>query len=218
MPREAKPIVCYVTDRHAFSGSEPTATEALLEVIRRAITAGADWIQVREKNLATRHLVELTRASVAAAHGSAARILVNDRLDVALAAGAGGVHLGRESVPVAAVARWRTSGRAPQGILVGASCHSLAEAQQAELDAADYIFFGPVFLTPSKAAFGAPQGLERLAEVCQGVRIPVLAIGGISVDNASACLRAGAAGVAAIRLFQESPDLSAVVAELRATC
>ncbi|MBI3485067.1 MAG: thiamine phosphate synthase, partial [Acidobacteria bacterium] len=97
----------------------------------------------------------------------------------------------------------------------GASCHSLAEAQAAERDGAHYLIFGPVFSTPSKSQFGAPQGIARLEEACRAVRIPVLAIGGITLDNAHECLRAGAAGIAAIRLFQDASDLPALVSSLR---
>ncbi len=233
MRREAKPILCYVTDRLTLpalrqpegSGREGLALPAvnpgesggeLLQVLRRAAAAGVDWIQVREKDLPTRALVELARAAVSEVGGSDARVLVNDRLDVALAAGAAGVHLGRESLPAAAVTRWcGTAGHAPQGFLVGVSCHSLGEAQQAEDDGAHYVLFGPVFATPSKAAYGPPLGLDRLAEVCRAVHIPVLAIGGVKLENATTCLNAGAAGIAAIRLFQQAADLPAVVAQLR---
>jgi len=143
-----------------------------------------------------------------------ARILVNDRLDVALATGAAGVHLGEMSLPVETVAEWRrAAGRVE--FRIGASCHSVEAAREADVAGADYIFFGPVFATPSKAEFGAPQGIERLGEVCRAVRIPVLAIGGVSVENAHSCFAAGAAGVAAIRMFQESEDVSAVVSRLR---
>ena len=104
---------------------------------------------------------------------------MNDRLDVALAANAAGVHLGENSLPLEAVAEWRrSSGRTD--FLIGVSCHSLDAARAAERGGADYIFFGPVFATPSKAAFGPPQGIERLREVCAAVKIPVLAIGGIT--------------------------------------
>ncbi len=176
----------------------------LSAIIRRAIDAGVDWIQIREKDLAARELTQSVREAVAAASGMRTRIFVNDRLDVALAARAAGVHLGGESLPVSAVAAWRNA--APpenKNLVIGASCHSIERAQAAERDAADYIFFGPVFETPSKASFGAPQGLERLREICAAVRVPVLAIGGINAQNAAGCLRAGAAGIAAIRIFQE---------------
>ena len=187
----------------------------LLGAIRRAIAAGVDWVQVREKDLPARDLTALVRKAVAAAGGSATRILVNDRLDVALAAAAAGVHLGEESLPVDRVAQWCRAGNAPAGFVVGASCHSLAAAVEAERAGADYVFFGPVFETPAKLKSGPPQGLERLREVCRAVGVPVLAIGGVTLDNASACLAAGATGIAAIRLFQESADISSIVAELR---
>jgi thiamine-phosphate pyrophosphorylase len=173
-----------------------------------------DWIQIREKDLPARELFDLTTECVALAAGRT-RILVNDRLDVALAAGAAGVHLGRESAPAREVKQWCRAGHAPPGFLVGVSCHSLDEALHAEADGVDYIFFGPVFATPSKEAFGPPQGIARLAEVCRSVRIPALAIGGIAPENAAECFRAGAAGIAAIRLFQQTTDLPAVVERLR---
>ena len=103
----------------------------------------------------------------------------------------------------------------PEGFLVGRSCHSAEEALEAERGGADYVYFGPVYATPSKARFGPPQGLDALAAVCGRVRIPVVAIGGITLENSAACLAAGAAGVAAIRLFQEAADLAAVVRALK---
>lgn len=213
MSRTAKPILCYVTERRAFATGDPT--EAVLRKCREAIAAGVDWIQIREKDLPTCALLALARRAVDAARGSATRILVNDRLDVSLAASAAGVHLGGESLPVAEVVRWRQQGHAPTDFLIGASCHSSAEAVAAESAGADYLFFGPVFASPAKLPYGPPQGLERLGEVCRRVRSPVLAIGGIALDNAAECLRAGVAGLAAIRLFQESPDLAEVVRRLR---
>jgi thiamine-phosphate pyrophosphorylase len=217
-------ILCYVTDRKALPAPE---TAALLDAIRRAITAGVDWIQIREKDLSARALALLAREAVAAARGSSTRILMNGRLDVALAARAAGVHLGGDALPLAEVAAWcaenvpgfvaAASGAASLAspFLLGASCHSLDDAQAAARDGAHYILFGPVFSTPSKLSFGQPQGLGRLEEVCRAVRIPVLAIGGITLDNAHECLRAGAVGIAAIRLFQEGGDLASVVEQLR---
>ena len=207
------PLVCYVTDRTAFGLDETEAVARLLEAIGRAADAGVDAIQLREKDLSGRALLELAEAAVG--RSGTAKILINDRLDVALAAGAAGVHLGGESVPVADVAVFRKAGRAPAHFLIGRSCHSLEEALQAERDGADYVFFGPVFATPSKARFGPPQGVDALAAVCCRVRIPVLAIGGITLQNAVECITAGAAGVAAIRLFQESKDLGALVRALK---
>lgn len=225
MPPGRKPIFCYVTDRRAFeaapipSGSPPSDSvplrgRSLHDSIRRASAAGAGWIQIREKDLDARSLAELARFAVAKTRASAARVLVNDRLDVALAAKAAGVHLGEKSLPLETVVEWRRStGRLD--FLIGVSCHSLESARAAGRGGADYIFFGPVFATPSKAAFGAPQGIERLREVCASVEIPVLAIGGVNLENARACLTAGAAGVAAIRLFQDPAESAELAAELK---
>ena len=208
---EQRPILCYVTDRRGIS---PTAAPAdLLAMIERASAAAVDWIQIREKDLSARDLLELSQQAVARAGKT--RILANDRLDVALAAGAAGVHLGGESAPVAEVARWCRAGHAPAEFLIGASCHSLAEVLAAGNSGADYVFFGPIFATPSKLRYGAPLGVEQLAEVCRQAHIPVIAIGGITTGNAGECLRAGAAGIAAIRLFQEAANLVTVVKQLR---
>lgn len=143
-----------------------------------------------------------------------ARILINDRLDVALAAHAGGVHLGEQSLPPQQARRLASAPRR-EDFIIGVSCHSLEAAKTAERGGADYLFFGPIFATPSKAAYGAPQGLTRLADVCRSVKLPVLAIGGITLENAVSCLSAGASGIAAIRLFQDASDLPALVGALR---
>lgn len=210
MPPERRPIVCYVTDRREFSAAPGTATSIpaepdihpLHDTIRRAAAAGAALIQIREKDLDARPLLDLVRFAVAATHESGARVLVNDRLDVALAAGAAGVHLGENSLPPETVSEWRRGAGRPE-FLVGVSCHSVESCQRAARGGANYIFFGPVFATPSKAAYGPPQGLERLREACEAIEIPVLAIGGITSENFQSCLEAGAAGIAAIRWFQE---------------
>ena len=217
------PIVCYVTDRKSLGDARTPAS--VLTRIQMAMEAGADWVQVREKDMAARELVALVRDAVGAADAIAraasagatiavsagderaiSRVIVNDRLDVALAAGAAGVHLGRESLNASDVVQWCRSGNAAPEFLVGVSCHSLEEAREAESAGASYIFFGPIFETPSKRALGAPQGLARLAEICKSVRVPVIAIGGVDEDNAVECVRSGAAGIAAIRMFQEARD------------
>lgn len=162
--------------------------------------------------------MELARLALAEARSGSAKVLVNDRLDVALAAGAVGVHLSENSLPVETVSEWRRSVDRLD-FRIGVSCHSLDSARAAERGGADYIFFGPVFATPSKAAFGPPQGIERLREVCAALEIPVLAIGGVSAEHVLACTEAGAAGIAAIRLFQDSRDsvkLAAVLEKLNA--
>jgi len=218
-----KPILCYVTDGRALepaqSASDPSAGESapsfrvrlLRDSIRRVAAAGIDWIQIREKDLGAGALVELVRFAVAEARSASTGILVNDRLDVALAAGAAGVHLGENSLPVETVSEWRRSA-GQLDFRIGVSCHSLDSARAAERGGADYIFFGPVFATPSKAAFGPPQGVERLREVCLAVEIPVLAIGGVGAENALACIEAGAAGIAAIRLFQDAKNSEEIAA------
>jgi thiamine-phosphate pyrophosphorylase len=217
-----RPILCYVTDRKTLpaAGADPAA--ALLVRIAQAARAGVDWIQLREKHLDGGPLFELASKAMAACAAAVApgekpvRLLINDRLDVAWAVrqtnGKAGVHLGENSVPAAAVTRWRKqTGRTD--FLVGVSCHSLGAAVQAAADGADYVFFGPVFATPSKQAYGAPQGLHALERVCRAVAVPVLAIGGMTAENAAACFRAGAAGIAAIRLFQQAPELATAALE-----
>ena len=217
-----RPLLCYVTDRRSLSESEPRqALETLLSKVEAAAASGVDWIQIREKDLSGRDYAWLTREALhpaakhEASNGAPAHILVNDRLDVALSERAGGVHLGESSLPLAEARRFLESRGEREDFVIGVSCHSLEAAKSAAIAGAHYLFFGPVYTTPSKAAFGAPQGLERLAEVCRTVSIPVLAIGGITLANASDCLAAGAYGIAAIRLFQGARDMSSVVQSLR---
>ncbi len=218
------PILCYVTDRKSLPVAPGLHNPALTERIAAAIASGVDWIQIREKDLSGSELSQLVRESLALARqpprgDHPTRIVVNDRVDVALAEQAGGTHLSENSLPIENVAHWIGSHAQRSGLqnfLVGVSCHSLDGAVQAERGRADYIFFGPVFATPSKTDFGAPQGLDRLREVCKTVSLPVLAIGGITRENASSCLEAGAAGLVAIRLFQDAADLSVLVKQLRA--
>lgn len=220
-----KPILCYVTDRRSLRSAPHAALlELVLEKIALAASAGVDWIQLREKDLSGRDAALLAGKALRGVSNradqalAATRILVNDRLDVALAEQAGGLHLRGDSLPVEEAKRLlrahQTTGKISTDFLVGVSCHSLEAAQLAVAAGADYIFFGPVFATPSKAALGSPQGLSRLSEVCHSVSVPVLAIGGITLANAPSCFSAGASGIAAIRLFQDSPDLAAVVREL----
>jgi thiamine-phosphate pyrophosphorylase len=209
------PIVCYVTDRKSPAVGE--GGEGVLGKIRAAVAGGVDWVQIREKDLSARELLALARE--AGAGSGSVRVIVNDRLDVALAADATGVHLGRESLSARNVVRWCREGNARAEFAVGVSCHSLEEAREAESAGAGYIFFGPVFDTPSKRGMGKPAGIARLAEICRGVAIPVVAIGGVSEENAGQCIRAGAAGIAAIRMFQEARDgaaLKAVIGRLHA--
>ena len=224
MPHLAKPqrpILCYVTDRRSLPlSTSADADRLLLDTVEHAAAAGVDWVQLREKDYSGQEWEKLLRESVrrVAARGAATRIFVNDRLDVALACGAGGIHLSENGIPVAeacvAVEEFFSGHSRPRDFLVGASCHSLGAVVGAARAGADYIYFSPIFKTPSKANYGPPQGLERLSAVCKAVPVPVLAIGGITVGNAASCFAAGAAGVAAIRLFQESPELISELREL----
>jgi thiamine-phosphate pyrophosphorylase len=183
--------LCYITDRKALKPG------ALLPRIEAAMRAGVDLLQIREKDLPARELITIVRSAVEAARGRSTRIVVNDRLDVALGLGAAGVHLGTQSLP-APIVREIVSPR----FLVGVSCHSLEEALAAAAARADYILLGPIFETPSKLAYGPPLGLAKLREVAAQVSVPILALGGVTVERARACLEAGAAGVAGISIFQ----------------
>jgi thiamine-phosphate pyrophosphorylase len=178
----------YITDRREQGWS----TKDLLDCIARNVAGGVDYIQIREKDLTARELVELSARAVEIAAGSATRILVNDRADVVLAAGAHGVHLRSGSIPPDQIRRVL-----PVPFLIGVSCHSLDEVREAQ--SADFLVFGPVFESPGK---GPPKGLAALARVAAASPVPVFALGGVNQDNARACMEAGASGIAAIRLFQ----------------
>jgi thiamine-phosphate pyrophosphorylase len=216
------PILCSVTDRQTLlKANELDALAALLHKIEEAAAAGVDWIQIREKDLSGKDCTALTSTTLRLIAGSSTskerktRVFVNDRLDVAFSQGAGGVHLGENSLPVEEARKLADARMGPKDFLIGVSCHSVEAATAAAKGGAQYIFFGPVFVTPSKATYGAPQGLARLTEVCRAVSLPVIAIGGVTLGNAGSCLSAGASGIAAIRLFQDAQDLASLVQTLR---
>jgi len=171
--------------------------------------AGVDALQLREKHLDDLDLWRLAR-SARAAFPPPAVLLVNGRADVALAAGAEGVHLPAEGVPCSAV-RARFGG----GLLIGVSTHRLEEVERARREGADYVVFGPVYETPAKAAHGAPAGIRVLARAA-ALGIPVYALGGVTLERFAEVAATGAAGVAGIRLFQGLPALERVVAASRA--
>lgn len=219
-------LLYYITDRTAFPGDELARHRRLLEKISEAARAGVDYIQLREKDLPTRELESLAREAVALIEtlktenrelGTA--LLINSRTDVALAVGADGVHLRSGDLsPQQVRSIWKKCGAgtparaaSPASSVVAVSCHSPAEVAQATANAASFAVFAPVF--EKKDAPGAqPAGLALLKQACQQ-KIPVLALGGITVANARSCLEAGAAGIAAIRLFQEN-NIAEVVRKL----
>lgn len=176
-----------VSDRSQTRGRELTA------IVEECLAAGLPAVQAREKDLSALELAALCRRLRRLTREHGARLIVNDRVDVALAVGADGVQRTHASLPVDDI-RAVAGTRLP----IGASAHSLEDAVDAEVRGADWITFGPVYDTPSKRRWGAPQGLERLRKVAAAVRIPVIAIGGITPERVAAVRAAGAAGVAAI--------------------
>lgn len=214
MTHQFRRPILYLITRGA--STEATTRESpefqnILEQISAAVEAGIDLIQIREKHLAARELFELTERAAEITRKSSTRLLVNDRADIAVGAGADGVHLTTQSLDAAVVRK-----AFGKDLLIGVSTHSLTEATAARQGGADFIVFGPVFETASKAQYGEPAGLEKLAEVARALRsIPVLALGGITTANAAECLQSGAAGIAAISLFSDSSRMQAAVDKIK---
>jgi thiamine-phosphate pyrophosphorylase len=212
-------LLYYITDRSQFAGGESDRTRALIAKVSEAASAGVDYIQLREKNLSARDLEKLARDAVVAVreNSPSTRVLINARTDVALAAGADGVHLRSEDVSPADVRDiWSNVGRGTAARIttpiVAVSCHTVNSVQMAAAQSVNFAVFAPVF---GKAGLvtAPPAGLALLAQAGrQG--IPVLALGGITLENAAVCLQAGAAGIAAIRLFQDN-KIKDVVRALR---
>jgi thiamine-phosphate diphosphorylase len=197
----ARPILQLVTDRRRHATlTGPASLDRIVETARRAAEGGIDLIQIREAGLADRDLLALVTRVLSAVRHTAARVLVNGRTDVALAAAAHGVHL-PASAPVASRVRRIVAA----DFVIGRSVHSRAEAQAAEADGGcDYLTFGTVFATTSKPADHTIAGMPTLQEVCTAVRLPILAIGGLSRERMPEVAKAGAAGVAAIGLFADA--------------
>lgn len=178
----------YITDRKQLGGVDP-----LLLSISRNIALGVEYVQIREKDMPPRDLAALVRKALEIRGARPTKILVNSRADVAIACGADGVHLPSDT-PI-------LNYRIP-GFLTGVSCHTIEDLHEAAAADASFAVYGPVFSPLSKSYVGPAIGIHRLREASAAVRIPVFALGGITGDNAGACIEAGAAGIAAITLFQ----------------
>lgn len=203
------PAICIVTRVRGREGSAERA--ALLDRLERAARAGATMVQVRERQVDDRDLAGFVARLVDRVRPAGARVTVNDRTDIALAAGADGVHLKSQAPHAADVRRI-----VPAGFLIGRSVHAEEEAAAvAAAGGCDYLLFGTVFPSPSKPPDHPAAGVGALAAVCRRVPLPVLAIGGIGVDRAGAVVAAGAAGVAGISLFTDAVDVAATVRGLR---
>jgi thiamine-phosphate diphosphorylase len=194
-----------ITDRGLARGRDE------VEIARAALRGGATALQLRGKDRDARPLCELGRALLLESRAAGALLFVNDRLDVAQAIGADGVHLGQEDLPCAEARRI-----AGPGLLIGVSAESPTLAQAAERDGADYLGTGAVYATSSKADAGAPIGVAGLAAVVAATRLPVVAIGGIGIANAAPCIAAGACGVAVISAVVGADDPEAAARELAA--
>ena len=211
----SKPILYLITPGATVETTTPASTEfqKLLSQISVAVDAGIELIQLREKNLTARVLFELTERVVEITRGSSTRVLVNDRADVAAGAGADGVHLTTRSLSAEVIRK-----SFGDDFLIGVSTHSITEATAARENGANFAVFGPVFETATKTEYGPPRGVEALAEICHALSaFPILALGGISIQNASDCLQRGASGIAGISLFSDASNLNATVARIRAT-
>jgi thiamine-phosphate pyrophosphorylase len=192
-----------ITDRQQTGG------RPLEEVIASALAGGARAFQLREKDLPARELCLLAERLLARTRPAGALLLINDRLDVALGVGADGVHLTQRSLPPAAVRPLLRP-----GMRLGVSCHNREEALEAASGGTDFILLGPIFPTPSKSAYGPPAGPVLIRQVRPEVACPILAVGGMTAQNAGEALEAGADGVAAISAVMSAPDVAAATRAL----
>ena len=208
-------LLLYITDRKQFPGDENARQRALLAKIAEAARCGVDFIQLREKDLPARDLEILARTARLGTENreQTTALLINSRSDIALVCGAAGVHLPTDDLSPSEVRKiWAKAGHATQP-LITVSCHSADEVARAASEQADFAIFAPVF-EKKDAPHASPSGLDGLREACRQ-KIPVLALGGVTLENARACVDAGAAGIAAIRLFQEN-EIADVVRLLKA--
>jgi thiamine-phosphate pyrophosphorylase len=181
----------------------------LLWVLERALSGGVKAIQLREKDLGGKELFVLAESARRLTERYHARLLINDRVDVALAVEADGVQMGKASIPIEAA-----RGLLGRQKMIGASTHSLEEAREAEQKGADFVLFGPVYFTPSKASYGAPQGLSALKIIVEKISLPVYAIGGIKAENIEEARRTGIRGVALISSVMSAGDPTAATVDI----
>jgi thiamine-phosphate pyrophosphorylase len=213
MQSPQKPISYLITSGQTTAATTSSSKhfQIILQLIAGAVAANIDLIQVREKALTAKVLYDLVTRAAALTSSSATKLLVNDRADVASSAGADGVHLTTRSLPASVVRQ-----SFGNDFLIGVSTHSLAQARAARDARADFVVLGPVFQTSSKEKYGAPLGLEHLGHVCADLNpFPVLAIGGVSEENFTDCLNAGAQGIAAIGMFSDAGRLQTIVEKIR---
>lgn len=194
-------ILHLVTDRRRLAGPVPLeeARRCVLQQVRHAVDAGIDGIIVRERDLEARDLADLTIAIVQLTRGTKTRVVVNDRLDVALTSGADGVHLRSDSIAPAVIRRMT-----PGGFLVGRSVHGVEEA--AAVTGVDYLIAGTIWTSASKQEGRHLLGLDGFSAIVKAARVPVLAIGGVTIDRVGEVAAAGGAGIAAIGLFMDDAD------------
>lgn len=213
LPSPESPLLYLITSGQTTTQTTPTTKDfsGVLQLVKAAVSAGIELVQIREKNLSAGVLYQLATNAAAFTKGSTTKLLINDRADIAAASGAHGVHLTTDSLPITVVRQ--TFG---EEFLIGASTHSLDEAKLARRGSADFVVFGPVFETASKREYGEALGLINLAAVCAELSpFPVLALGGVEIRNVRDCIRAGARGVAAIRMLRSPERLADVAAEIR---
>ncbi|MCX5723268.1 MAG: thiamine phosphate synthase [Nitrospirae bacterium] len=192
-----------VTDRHQTKG------RPLVPLLQRVLSVAAPAIQLRERDLPVRELVALAREVQALMASRRSQLLINDRVDIALALEGVGVHLRSNSLPVSVARQLLGPDR-----LLGISVHGIEEAVQAEAQGADYVILGPIYATPSKQAFGPPLGLQTLEKACRAVRIPIVGIGGVTAARAREMRQAGAFGVAVITAILGADDVESSTCEL----
>ena len=198
-------------DVYVITDRQQAVDRPLREVVEAALRGGVRALQLREKDLPPRHLYPLAQDLRQLTQRYGARLLVNDRVDVALAVDADGVHLTTTSLPIGAARQLLGAER-----LIGVSTHNLDEAQEAAEGGADFLVFGPIFFTPSKAPYGEPVGLDALRAVRAAVKLPILAIGGIKKANLEPVLAAGADGIAVISAVIAADDPTAASQDLLA--